>query len=185
MGTQPTITMDREVVRQLAFDVANEYFSEEELCVRYDLTLGQLKFVRKQPAFNKAVLDLRQLLADDGKELLLKAKEYVLDVLSMYKAIVDDTDNTPATRMKAGDAIVELARVKVQPNNVIPLGGGGGVALHIHTNLNLDQGALEGAYVAHAKQPKAIPAEKAVDAEFVELEEPVPQNAAEAAREFL
>lgn len=184
MSKMPTVTMDGEVVRQLAFDVANDFFTEEELCQRYDLTLGQLKYVRKQPTFNKHVLDLRQLLADDGKELLLKAKEYVLDVLEMYKAIVDDTDNSTNARMKAGDSILELARVKVQPNNVVPLGGGG-VALHIHTNLNLGKDSLEGAYLATAKKPKALPAEEAVDAEFVEMADPVDDDPAAAARDFL
>tara|TARA_R110000772_G_scaffold86132_3_gene180526 strand:+ start:1548 stop:2099 length:552 start_codon:yes stop_codon:yes gene_type:complete len=183
MSKQPTITMDSTVVRQLAFDVANDYFTDEELCVRYDLTLGQLKFVAKQPSFNKSVLDTRQLLADDGKQLLLKAKEYVLDVLSMYKDIADDSDNTSATRMKAGDAIMELARVKVQPNNIIPIGGAGGVALHIHTNLNLGKDSIEGSYLAEAKMPSKKPVQEAVEAEFVEMD--ASQLASDPASEFL
>jgi hypothetical protein len=177
--------MDSTVVRQLAFDVANDYFTDEELCVRYDLTLGQLKYVAAQSSFSKAVLDTRQLLADDGKQLLLKAKEYVLDVLTMYKDIAEDSDNTPTTRMKAGDAIMELARVKVQPNNIVPLSGAGGISLIINTNLSLGKDSLEGAYVAQAKAPKAKPKEEAVEAEFVEMDEPQLTDDSAAAREFL
>lgn len=165
----PTITLSHDVVRQLSFDVANEFFTEEELCVRYDLTLGQLKYVQNQPSFKKHVLDTRQLLADDGKELRLQAKEYVMDVLKMYKDIVDDPDNSTNARMKAGDAIMEIARVKQLPNTQLP-GGGGGFSLHLHTNLDLEGETLEGAYTAVSAPTRKRKRAKAPPAQLVDME---------------
>ncbi len=176
MSGQPTITLSREMVRQLAFDVANDFFTEEELCTRYDLTLGQVKYIKGQNSFHKHVLDLKHQLKDDGKELLLQAREYVADILRMYKEIADDPDNSTAARMKAGDAIMELARVKVAPQAGMNLPGGGGGNLILYTNLAVEEDSLDGEYKLVAKGPERRQKPEAIEAEYAEIEDDNPAS---------
>lgn len=177
MAKTPALTLHGDVVRQLAFDDANDFFSDEELCVRYDLDIRQLKYVRSQPMFQKQVLDLKQTLADDGKMTMLQAKEYMPEVLTLYYDTMKDPDVGSGIRMKAADKIKELARVAGSHNGEIAQLPGG-VGLIINTNLQLNTD-LVGSYQATAsalpkkgeplKPPKT---DEAVEAEFVEMEEP-------------
>lgn len=145
--------MDEEAAEQLAFDVACAFFSDEQICTRYELTPKQLENVKGQPAFLALVDENRRLLEDDGSEFLIKAKRYASDALDVLHDIAQDDEMSGMVRHKCAVSVLEYARVRTGGKSE----GGDRVApIIINTNLNLGA-EKKGLFRAKATMGKAAP----------------------------
>lgn len=144
-----TTVMPQETAKTLAFDEATGFFSDEQLCNRYQLTIDQLEAVRGQSSFQALKDENQRLLQDDGSEFLLKAKEYAFEALqTLHEVAVDEERRFSGnTRVKAAEKICEFARLRT--GSAAAAGGAGGPAMIINTNLALNQ-SPDGAMVAEA-----------------------------------
>jgi hypothetical protein len=123
----------KDQVEQLAFDVAQEYFNDEQLCIRYSITIGQLKHLRQQPAFIREVDEVKRVLEDGGEKFIYAARRKALGALKTLDKIRRHRDATLSQKAAAANAIIDVAGVKRAPN----ADAGAGIRLSIHTNLAL------------------------------------------------
>lgn len=150
--------------KMLAFDVACNYFSDEQLCNRYGLSLKQLTAVREQPSFQALVDENDRLLNDDGSEFLIKAKEYALDALRTLREIMLDSETAASTRKAAAESVLKFAGVSQKKEAG---GEAAGPTLVINTNLALNQ-TPKGTYQVTAKPVN----ERPVQGQVVNGDEP-------------
>lgn len=155
------IEMDPKEVEQLAFDVACAYFKDDQLCIRYDLTLTQLASVREQRPFLKAVDEVRRLLNDDGSEFVIAAKKMSMGALRALEEITNDKLTSDNARIKAAAGIFSMAKLLHLPTKN---GDGAAVgSLIINTNLQLNQDPA-GVYTIEAQaEAPAIEYKEAVE----------------------
>lgn len=136
--------MSSEVVQELAFDVGAGYFNDAQLCLRYDLTIGQLNNIRQQTAFKKELDEVRRVLEDGGDKFVFAARKAAMAALQTLQDIHTDVDAAASLRVRAAEGIIEVAGVKKvqQP--------GEGQKIIINTNLSIGANA-KGSYVIEAK----------------------------------
>lgn len=140
-------TMTQETAEQLALDVATGYFNAHQLCVRYDLTLSQLAGIRKQPAFQKELMEVRRLLDDGGDQFVVKARRKAERALELLSSDLDNEEATIGQKQRAAVEIIEIAGLKKKKEE-----GEGGFRLTINTNLALGgPQEAKGVYVLEAK----------------------------------
>lgn len=140
--------MPIEVVEQLAFDVGAEYFSDAQLCLRYDLTLGQLQHIKGQTAFRKELDEVRRILEDGGEKFIYAARQAAMRALNTLDEINTNPDVPTSTRVRAAEGIIEVAGVKkVQAP-------GEGQKIIINTNLAIGSGDKGYTVVAKATHPE-------------------------------
>lgn len=127
--------LSKGIAENLAFDVIQGYFNDQELCLRYDMTLGQLKAIRAQRSFRKLALDIKRDLEDNGERFKLKARRMSLGALKTLKELHSNPGMSGSTRYKAAMGVAELAgeRKTAAPDQGVP-------RMVINTNLTLSDG---------------------------------------------
>lgn len=150
--------LDKANVEALAFDVAQEYFTDEQLCIRYSITHGQLKHLKEQDAFRREVDEVKRILEDGGEQFTYKARKMALGALKTLDKIRRHPDSTLQQKAAVSNAIIDAAGVKKKPGE----DQGGGVKLTIHTNLALGN-ENKGVYTIEAKREFAEDAQLIVD----------------------
>lgn len=164
------IKLDKATVRELAFDVACQFFKPPQLCRRYHLSERQLESILKQDQFKREVDEVRWLLQDDGKRLYVKARAHADDALDYYHTIMLDESAPASARSRAADKILSLAGIVEKGGRHAENGagnGGGGLQLILNTNLSLP--GADGAYQLRAD---AVPVRGQVIEGRAEREEP-------------
>lgn len=132
-----TTVMAQDDARQLAFDEACNFFSDEQICTRYGLSVKQLAGIRAQPSFQALVHENERLLQDDGSEFLIKAKEYAMDALTILHRLAKSKNTSGTVRHKAAVSLLEYARIPT--GGKVDSGGQAQQPMIINTNLQLNQ----------------------------------------------
>lgn len=161
-----SMEMSEDEVKQLAFDVACDFFKEDQLCTRYDLDVRQLRNIKKQQPFLKEVDEVKRLLADDGSEFVVLAKGMAKDCLNTCHDIAKDAAANDTSKINASKIIFGMARLNQLPAKGGESGVAGQGSLIIHTNLSLNQNPA-GAYTLEA-QPKPEAIEGEFSTEYVD-----------------
>lgn len=165
--------MANKEVKLLAFDVACGFFTDDQLITRFGLSLRQLNSIRDQRAFKKEVLETNRLLADDGSEFIIRAKEYAMDCLESLHDIAKDSTSSENAVIKASGMIFTMAKLLHLPSKDgnVQIG-----SMIINTNLALND-MPQGSYSIEAKpiggELKSVPQSLG---ELIE-HDPQPENA--------
>jgi len=146
---------DKELA-DLAFDVAQEYFTDEQILRRHGLSLSQFRDIKEQPAFVRTVDDIVYGLQDDGAYLAVRARQHLEEILEFHVEVLNDPGVSLGMRQKSADKLLELARVR-KVNTEAP--GDSGFKLVIHTNLSLGDDSKEGAYRITAQPTQTVEGE--------------------------
>jgi hypothetical protein len=136
----------KEQIEALAFDIAQGYFNDQQMCIRYSITIGQLNHLREQDPFKREVDEVKRILEDGGEQFVYKARKMAVGALETLDEIRTDDDATNVQKAAAANAIIECAGVKKKPSDAT----GGGLRLSIHTNLNIGTEG-KGVYVVEAR----------------------------------
>lgn len=140
--------LSTEVSEQLALDVAAGYFNDQQLCVRFDLSLAQLTAIKRQPAFQKELMEVRRILEDGGEQFVYQARRKAARALELLSDDMDNEEATVGQKQRAAVEIIEIAGLKKRKDE----GDGGGLKLTINTNLALGgREETKGVYVLEAK----------------------------------
>jgi hypothetical protein len=116
-------------LKTLAFEVALEYFTPEELCLQYGLSDQQYKEIAQLPKFQQWVLDNRREIDEQGTQFKVLARKLSAVTLPTLYAIAQDEDVEPATRIRAVETLAKLAGFDKQED-----GGGHGFQVNIQVN---------------------------------------------------
>jgi|AntDeeMinimDraft_6_1070357.scaffolds.fasta_scaffold09301_3 hypothetical protein len=126
---------------ELAFEVALEYFTPEDLQLKYDLPPDQYEHVTALPSFRKAVSEYRREIDDEGIAFRLRARRCADDILVEVYAMAFDEKLDAKDRLKAAEMICRYAGFETAKTD-----GEGGVKLQIYTNLNLSSSTPDQTY---------------------------------------
>jgi hypothetical protein len=125
---------------QLVLEDALALWSDEDLCTRYDMTVGELTAVRHLAPYRKAVEQARQEIAAQGLTFKHKARlqaETFLD--SHVPAWIGDTDTPLKDRVALLSKLVEWG--ELEPKKEVAAATGAGFVFVL--NLNGQQQTLE------------------------------------------
>lgn len=132
-----TIVLTKEMTEAMAFDVAQGYFSDAQLCIRHRVTIRQLEQIKAQAEFQREVDEVKRTIEDGGEVLVYKARVLAEAALTALGNIIEDDEISAQTRAKAANDILDVAGVKRGRNASGPGTGDGGFRLTIETNLSM------------------------------------------------
>lgn len=133
-------------VQSLAFEVALEYFTPEDLRLKFNLDEETYRRVTALPDFRRAVADYRREIDDDGIAFRLRARKGAEDVLTEIYAMAFDQSAKMSERLAAARTLCEYAGYTKDKKEE-----GGGVRLQIITNLGLSQEDVGQTYTVQAQ----------------------------------
>lgn len=135
--TRPTV--HKSWVEALAFEVALEYFTPEDLQLKFDLTPEKYQAITTMPAFRRAVNDYAREINDEGVAFRLRARKAAEDILDELHAMAFDQRLEAKDRLKAMEMMCRYAGFESQRQE-----DGSGVKLQIVTNLSMGGGGTTG-----------------------------------------
>ena len=106
-------TPDRsdEWLDNLAFEVALQYFSPDELQIKYDLSRDQYDRLVEHPGFKRAVDSYRREIDEEGHHFKIKARRMASEVLDTFFELAGDPTVAPADRINAAKQLCQYAGI--------------------------------------------------------------------------
>lgn len=121
----------------LAYDVALQYFSDDVIAFRHQITVGELARIKSEPGFVALIFDQQKKIAADGEQFRLKAAAHADKILEEMAAIAVDPDVAHSNRVKAAELVGRWAGRDVRD------GGAGAGQMQVVLTTNLSLGAIE------------------------------------------
>jgi len=115
---KPAFVTDDNPVARLAYEVALQYFSEDDLCLRFHMDPETLAALKRNREFQRAVAAFRREIDEAGTEFRIKARKLASETLPVLGAIAVDPMSEPSDRIAA---IKELARYAGYAKNEVDI----------------------------------------------------------------
>lgn len=123
---QPTDQVD---LQRLAYDVALEYDTDDDICLQHGIHRATLQTIKANPVFRQAVLTAERDITETGKEFKLKARKLSSLVLEELSHIAMAEDASHSDRINAIKELTKLAGYGKEE------GAGAGNAFQVNINL--------------------------------------------------
>lgn len=93
----------------LAFETALQYFTPEELCVKYDISEQRYEMLQASKEFRQAVQMYRRQIDEEGQQFRVKARRIASEVLDVLFSIAADETAAAGDRINAVNALCRYA----------------------------------------------------------------------------
>lgn len=96
-------------VHQLAYDIALEYHTPEELQLQYSLSPDEYDSLLRSPHVSRAINAYKKLVDEDASQAKLKVKRLASVLVEQVAGIALDKTNDPQVRLRAIEDICRYA----------------------------------------------------------------------------
>lgn len=120
----------------LAAEIAVQYFPEDVLCFRHNITQHQLTELKMHPELRRLVQDEQKAIAMSGEAFRLKAAAKAESIMNQFAAMAEDENVPYSQRIKAGELVAQWAGGGYGGN--AKEAGGLGMQILLQTNLALE-----------------------------------------------
>lgn len=93
----------------LAFETALQYFTPEELCIKYDISKQRYEMLQASKEFRQAVQMYRRQIDEEGQQFRVKARRIASEVLDVLFNIAADETAAAGDRISAVNALCRYA----------------------------------------------------------------------------
>lgn len=121
--------MTAERLETLAYELALEYHSPEELAARFSLPANVLTEVAHLPEFKARVLDQRRKIDESGDQTRLLARRLVNQLVPAMARLADSDSEEAKDRIAAFKVLKEVAGIADTEGG--PLGGGFAIQINL------------------------------------------------------
>lgn len=121
--------MTAERLETLAYELALEYHSPEELAARFSLPASVLTEMASMPEFRSRILDQRRKIDESGDQTRLLARRLVNQLVPSMATLADDDTQEAKDRIAAFKVLKEVAGIADTENG--PAGGGFAIQINL------------------------------------------------------
>ena len=93
----------------LAFETALQYFTPEDLCVKYDISEQRYELLKASKEFQQAVQMYRRQIDEEGQQFRVKARRMASEILDVLFYIAADETKAASDRINAVNALCRYA----------------------------------------------------------------------------
>lgn len=120
---------DRQVLNNLAQEVAMRYWRPEEVAQRFGVDVEFLKSLQKLPEFNALVLKAQRDIDEQGTKTKLAARKIVAELIPIMGRIAGDPAFPTGERINAFKELTKIAGLDATPQ-----GGNNAFVVNIQMN---------------------------------------------------
>lgn len=122
-------------LKDLAYEIALQYFPDEVLQFRHGISATQLSDLKQTPELRRLVQDEQKSIAANGEAFRLRAAAHANEVLDELSRVAKDPDVAIGARLKASELITQWAGAGYGGNAGAIAGAG--MQVNLVTNLSL------------------------------------------------